>query len=360
MDVLVAPAAPLDAAPAAALDVVAKLGPRAVELAVAGTVADLLGALRAAFGLHADASLRVLCRGKLLGDPAAPLARVLAPGARLMVMQTSGGERRQVEHARPERMRGFDDDDERLRTGGLAAAAGAAGHRPAASSSAPAAHRFHATAALRALPPGASPPVAAAAALLDRLASDPAVLGLLRRHGWSVGLLSEMPPEGQVGVSAACLMGLNKNRGEEVLLRLRTDDWQGLRPYASVVEVLLHELAHNVHSDHDDAFKALNSQLRREYRAAAHDGRSTGGGELAPARAPARAPAADGGRVLGGASGADAAAGAAAGAAAAARRRAAEAGPAAAPAWARPAGPCACGLCAADDGAQCDACSVQP
>ena len=44
-------------------------------------------------------------------------------------------------------------------------------------------------------------------------------------------------------------MGLNKNKGEEILLRLRTDDWAGLRPYLSVIDVLLHELAHCVHSD---------------------------------------------------------------------------------------------------------------
>ena len=84
-------------------------------------------------------------------------------------------------------------------------------------------------------------------------------------HEFSVGLLAEMPPEGAVGVSQSCLMGFNRNRGMEIHLRLRTDDWAGLRPYASIVDVLCHELAHNVHDDHDDDFKALKSTLSREY-----------------------------------------------------------------------------------------------
>jgi hypothetical protein len=36
-----------------------------------------------------------------------------------------------------------------------------------------------------------------------------------------------MPPEGKVGVSPVCILGVNINRGQEVSLRLRTDDLQG-------------------------------------------------------------------------------------------------------------------------------------
>ena len=32
-------------------------------------------------------------------------------------------------------------------------------------------------------------------------------------------------------------MGLNRNRGQSIHLRLRTDDWNGLRPYEAVVQV---------------------------------------------------------------------------------------------------------------------------
>ncbi len=39
---------------------------------------------------------------------------------------------------------------------------------------------------------------------------------------------------------------------------------QGFRPYNRIRETLVHELAHNVHSDHDDAFKQLNSELLKQ------------------------------------------------------------------------------------------------
>lgn len=53
------------------------------------------------------------------------------------------------------------------------------------------------------------------------------VLAVLKKHKWSVGALCELYPEGQVGVSDVCVMGLNQNSGQKILLRLRTDDLQG-------------------------------------------------------------------------------------------------------------------------------------
>ena len=41
---------------------------------------------------------------------------------------------------------------------------------------------------------------------------------------WAQVALKEMPPDGLVGVSEQSLMGLNVNRGQEIILRLRTDD----------------------------------------------------------------------------------------------------------------------------------------
>lgn len=60
-----------------------------------------------------------------------------------------------------------------------------------------------------------------------RLAADPGIVAVMARHRWSVGLLSEMPPEGKVGVSPVCVLGVNINRGQEISLRLRTDDLKG-------------------------------------------------------------------------------------------------------------------------------------
>jgi hypothetical protein len=112
--------------------------------------------------------------------------------------------------------------------------------------------------------PGLTPPPAQARALLHRLASDPGILGVMKKHGWKVGLLSEMPPEGKVGISPVCLLGFNMNKGAEISLRLRTDDLKGFRRYDSIRLTLIHELAHMVHSEHDIPFKELNSQLKRE------------------------------------------------------------------------------------------------
>lgn len=112
--------------------------------------------------------------------------------------------------------------------------------------------------------PRLSPPPSAARALLQHLASDPGILGVMKKHGWKVELLSEMPPEGKVGISPVCLLGFNMNKGQEISLRLRTDDLKGFRRYDSIRLTLIHELAHMVHSEHDIPFKELNSQLRRE------------------------------------------------------------------------------------------------
>ena len=75
-----------------------------------------------------------------------------------------------------------------------------------------------------------------------------------------------VPPEGKVGVSESCVLGYNVNRGQEIHLRLRTDDLRGFRRYARVRETLLHELTHNVHGPHDVHFKRLCSQLNVECR----------------------------------------------------------------------------------------------
>lgn len=125
------------------------------------------------------------------------------------------------------------------------------------------------------------PAAAEALKLLRRLAADPGIVTIMRAHRWTVGKLKEMPPEvkhsilaphrlcpadppavrpkfvllrlwdtqavlqprfecpegrpdstcmpasqGKVGVSAMCILGYNTNKGQEIALRLRTDDMQ--------------------------------------------------------------------------------------------------------------------------------------
>eukprot|EP00210_Caulerpa_lentillifera_P006496 g6206.t1 len=111
---------------------------------------------------------------------------------------------------------------------------------------------------------GLHPSPESAEKLLHRLATDPGITGLLQKHKWSVGLLSEMPPEGKVGISQVCVLGYNVNKGQEISLRLRTDDLKGFRKYLSIRKTLIHELTHMVWSDHDENFTKLNSQLLKE------------------------------------------------------------------------------------------------
>ncbi|CAL8466109.1 g5645 [Coccomyxa elongata] len=119
--------------------------------------------------------------------------------------------------------------------------------------------------------------------LLHRLAADRGIVGIMAQHRWTVGALTEMPPEGKVGVSPVCILGVNINKGQEISLRLRTDDLKGFRRYDRIRETLVHELAHMVWGEHDANFKELNSQLLREARA--HDvpgaARSLAGGTIA-------------------------------------------------------------------------------
>jgi hypothetical protein len=76
--------------------------------------------------------------------------------------------------------------------------------------------------------------------------------------------LSELYPEGKVGKSEVCVMGLNRNKGQQILLRIRTDNLKGFRKLLSIREVLYHELAHNVHSEHDGNFFRLMRQIKKE------------------------------------------------------------------------------------------------
>eukprot|EP01032_Pedospumella_encystans_P010722 gene10722-12508_t len=108
------------------------------------------------------------------------------------------------------------------------------------------------------------PDEAKARQILETLANDEGVLVVMAKHKWSVGALCELYPEGYVGVSDVCVMGLNENHGQRILLRLRTDDMKGFRKILSIRKVLCHELAHNVHSEHDSNFYVLMRQVERE------------------------------------------------------------------------------------------------
>jgi hypothetical protein len=59
-------------------------------------------------------------------------------------------------------------------------------------------------------------------------------------------------------------LGLNRNKGEVIELRLRTDAYDGYRDYRTIRKTLCHELAHCVFGPHDRDFWDLTAQIERE------------------------------------------------------------------------------------------------
>lgn len=112
---------------------------------------------------------------------------------------------------------------------------------------------------------------------LQRLKDDAGIKAAMRKHKFSVPLLTEMNPvehtqSNHEGTSRT--LGLNRNRGEVIELRLRTDAYDGYRDYKTIRKTLCHELAHNVWGPHDRNFWDLCHQIEKEVEAA--DWRSGG------------------------------------------------------------------------------------
>ena len=102
---------------------------------------------------------------------------------------------------------------------------------------------------------------------LERLRDDPGIKASMRKHKFSVGVLTEMNPAEHTTRESRTL-GLNRNRGEVIELRLRTDAYDGYRDYKIIRDTLCHELAHNVFGDHDRNFWDLCKAIEREVREA--------------------------------------------------------------------------------------------
>ena len=95
----------------------------------------------------------------------------------------------------------------------------------------------------------------------------------MRKHKFSVGVLTEMNPAEHTTHESRTL-GLNRNRGEVIELRLRTDAYDGYRDYKVIRNTLCHELAHNVWGEHDRNFWDLTKDIEKEVEA--NDWRSGG------------------------------------------------------------------------------------
>lgn len=126
-----------------------------------------------------------------------------------------------------------------------------------------------------------------ARAYLRAIATHPGVLAVMKARGWHVPVLGEMPAIGKVGVDPVCVLGFNTNNGASIRLRLRTDDAErrgtGFRLFSTTMDVVWHELAHNLISEHTREFYMLVSTLKREGEAAdwRKHGHRLGGDEIA-------------------------------------------------------------------------------
>jgi len=102
-----------------------------------------------------------------------------------------------------------------------------------------------------------------AQSILESVARDPGVLAVMKERKWFVPVLGELYPDGKVGIDPVCVLGLNENSGQRILLRIRTDDLLGFRKIGIVMQTVWHELAHNMLSEHTGEFYALVSALKR-------------------------------------------------------------------------------------------------
>jgi hypothetical protein len=116
-------------------------------------------------------------------------------------------------------------------------------------------------------------------ALLERLRDDPGIRAAMRRHRLEVGLLTEMEPLSNTQSThegTTRLLGLNRNQGQVIELRLWTDAYDGYRDYNTIRNTLCHELAHNRHGPHDRAFWDFCHEIERDVHTAAAMGRTVG------------------------------------------------------------------------------------
>jgi hypothetical protein len=102
---------------------------------------------------------------------------------------------------------------------------------------------------------------------LQRLKNDAGIKAAMRKHKFTVPLLTEMNPAEHTQSNhegTTRTLGLNRNQGEVIELRLRTDAYDGYRDYKTIRKTLCHELAHNVWGPHDRNFWDLCKQIERE------------------------------------------------------------------------------------------------
>ncbi|KAG2732776.1 hypothetical protein G9P44_003766 [Scheffersomyces stipitis] len=96
------------------------------------------------------------------------------------------------------------------------------------------------------------------------------VAPIIHENNFKVGTLCEMFPKD------ANLLGLNVNRGQKILIRLRyhSNDRQ-FYPMGDIIGTFLHELTHNLYSAHDDKFYKFLDGLKKRFEDIQYGGAST-------------------------------------------------------------------------------------
>lgn len=106
--------------------------------------------------------------------------------------------------------------------------------------------------------------------LLERLATDPGVVAIMKERELVVGTLGEMDPiddrlKQKHQAKGSCLLGYNTNAGARIDVKLRPDSLKGFLPYRDIASTLIHELSHNWVGEHNALFWTNFGQMRVEY-----------------------------------------------------------------------------------------------
>ena len=218
-----------------------------IDLSIDNNVGNIKKNLAEKMKLRAD-SVRLINAGKVLGDDEVITEQEDKQYMNVVMMATPLGKKIEDDTPQHMKVRLVDDLTKKPKR------AGASGKKLSLSDS-----YFGNITPLEGLPMRDK-----AYSILLSLATDPGIVAVMKKHGWNVPTLAELYPEGEVGVSEVCVLGLNENKGQRILLRIRTDDLEGFRRYESMKQVLIHELTHNVWGDHDSNFYMLMRQLQKE------------------------------------------------------------------------------------------------
>lgn len=241
------------------------------DVTTSTTGTDLHRMALVAFSMEDGASLKLLYKGKRLDqeDDTSPIFKVVPKKApKILVMATSSSQISDLQSKRSDpTIRGFDQERTTVQKKELhwgpttsqdknykfcrfqACTWQSFGHRPT---------------------DGETPHAFEAMQLLEKLATDPGIVAIMKERELVVGTLGEMDPiddrlmqtKQQQG---ACLLGYNTNGGMRIDLKLRRDDLKGFRPYTEIMATLIHELSHNWVGEHNLLFWTNFGQMRAEY-----------------------------------------------------------------------------------------------